>query len=130
MLAIVEEPVQLSTRRWWKTPAFAWFAILASAIPLLWPAIPPLVDLPGHLGRYHVAIDLARSPDLRRHWRYHWALIGNLGVDVAALPLAPLFGLELAVKFVVLAIPPLFVAGLIRLSRAATPRDAGRRGRE
>lgn len=87
---------------------------------MLWPAIPPLVDLPGHIGRYHIAIDLPRSPGLQRHWDYHWALIGNLGVDLLVYPLGKLWGVELATKLVTLAIPALFVAGLIRLSRAAT----------
>ncbi|MBN8839537.1 MAG: hypothetical protein J0I25_04980 [Sphingomonadales bacterium] len=107
-------------RRWWTSAAFAWACILLSCVPLLWPAIPPLVDLPGHIGRYHIAIDLPRSPDLQRHWDYHWALIGNLGVDLLVYPLGKLWGVELATKLVTLAIPALFVAGLIRLSRAAT----------
>lgn len=105
---------------WWQTQQFVAIAMLASIVPLLWPAMPPLTDLPGHVGRYHVALDLANSPDLQRHWIYRWGLIGNLGVDLAVMPLARLIGLEPAVKLVVMVIPPLFVLGIARLSRAVT----------
>ena len=30
---------------------------LAFAIPLVWPTIPPLTDVPSHLARYHIAVD-------------------------------------------------------------------------
>jgi hypothetical protein len=106
-------------RAWWESPYFAWACIFAAAIPLLWPALPPLVDLPGHVGRYHVALSITGSPTLQRDWIYHWAAIGNLGVDLLVMPLAPLIGLEPAVKAIVIVIPMLFVAGLIRVSRAA-----------
>ena len=102
---------------WWNTRAFAIFAVLVSFVPLIWPATPPLFDLPGHIGRYHVAADIARSPLLQKHWSYEWALIGNLGVDLPVWVLTPLFGVELAAKLVVASIPPLTVAGLVWLSR-------------
>ena len=40
--------------RWWQTRQFVVLAALASMLPLLTPAIPPMVDLPGHMGRYRV----------------------------------------------------------------------------
>jgi len=120
MLARSETLASPRVQEWWTTPAFAWFCIVASTIPLLWPALPPLVDLPGHIGRYHVALDIAHSAILQRDWSYHWAAIGNLGVDLLVMPLGHLLGVELAAKLVVLLIPPLFVSGLIRLSRATT----------
>ena len=86
-------------------------------VPLLYPPIPPLVDLLGHMGRYRVEVDLATSPWLSRYYGFHWAAIGNLGVDVLILPLSKLFGLELAVKLIVLAIPPLTVAGFLWVAR-------------
>ncbi len=91
--------------------------VLLSAVPLLWPHIPPLVDLPGHMGRYRVQLDLASSPILQQYYSFRWALIGNLGVDLLVMPLAKLVGLELAVKLIVLVIPPLTVAGLLRAAR-------------
>ena len=46
---------------WWSTRAFAVVMMLAAMVPLLWPAIPPLVDLPGHMGRYAVEVDNQES---------------------------------------------------------------------
>lgn len=99
--------------KWWETRAFALALVLASAIPLLWPDVAPLVDLPGHMGRYRVQLDIASSPVLQHYYRFEWALIGNLGIDLLVELLAPVLGLEGAVKLIVLSIPPLTVAGLL-----------------
>ena len=52
---------------------------LLSMVPLLWPDIPPLVDLPGHMGRYRVQLDLHTYPWLTDWYNFQWQLIGNLG---------------------------------------------------
>ena len=91
--------------------------ILVSAIPLLYPSVPPLVDLLGHMGRYRVELGLASSPWLAQYYGFQWAAIGNLGVDILVIPLAKIFGLELAVKLIVLAIPPMTVAGFLWVAR-------------
>ena len=104
-------------RPWWETRWFVAAMILVSAIPLLYPSIPPLVDLFGHMGRYRVELDLATSPWLKEYYGFHWAAIGNLGVDILVIPLSKVFGLELAVKLIVLAIPPLTVAGFLWVAR-------------
>ena len=83
----------------------AWFlvaVVAATMVPLLYPPIPPLVDLFGHMGRYRVELDLGHSPWLQQYYDYHWAAIGNLGVDILVLLLGPLVGLEPAVKLIVL----------------------------
>ncbi|WP_262504055.1 hypothetical protein [Sphingosinithalassobacter sp. CS137] len=108
---------RLETRSWWQTRWFVLFAALASAVPLLWPDIPPLVDLPGHMGRYRVQLDRDTYPWLNDWYDFQWQLIGNLGVDLLVVPLAKLFGLELAVKLIVLTIPPLTVTGLLWIAR-------------
>ncbi len=102
---------------WWDRPWFLIAVVLLSAIPLIFPATPPLVDLPGHLGRYRVQLDLHSSADLQRFFDYHWAIVGNLGVDLLIVPLAPLIGLENAVKLIVLTIPSLTVAGILLTAR-------------
>ena len=102
---------------WWEQRwAVAALALLAT-LPLLWPEVPPLVDLPGHLGRYRVQLDIDSSAGLQRFYDFDWALIGNLGVDLLIVPLAKVFGLELAVKLIVLAIPPLTVGGFLWVAR-------------
>ena len=108
--------------RWWETRAALAAALILSIVPLLWPAVPPLYDLPDHLGRYHVMADIAGSPELQRHWSFRWALVPNLGVDLLVLALAPLLGVVMATKLVVLAIPALTVFALFTLSRVATGR--------
>ena len=104
-------------RRWWEQRAFLLAIVLASAVPLLWPEIPPLVDLPGHIGRYRVELDLHSSADLQRYYDFRWMLIGNLGVDLLILPIAPLIGLEPAVKLIVTCIPILTVLGIFGVAR-------------
>ena len=107
----------IEVRPWWESRACIALVILATTIPLLYPAIPPLVDLFGHMGRYRVELDLAHSPWLQQYYDYHWAAIGNLGVDLLVIPLGKLFGLEPAVKLIVLLIPPITAAGFLWVAR-------------
>ena len=104
-------------RPWWDQPWLALTLILASMVPLLYPSIPPLVDLLGHMGRYRVELDINHSPWLQKYYSYHWSAIGNLGVDLLVMPLGRLIGLEPAVKLIVLLIPPLTVTGFLWVAR-------------
>lgn len=107
----------MGPRQWWQGRTFVVLAALVSIVPLLWPDVAPLVDLPGHMARYRVQLDGGQHPWLAEWYDFRWQLIGNLGVDLLIVPLAPLFGLELAVKLVVMAIPALTVAGLLWIAR-------------
>jgi hypothetical protein len=91
--------------------------ILLAFVPFLYPTIPPVVDLGGHMGRYKVALDLSTSPYLREWFDFHWQPIGNLGVDLLVVPLAKLIGLEPATKLIVMSIPPVTVAGMLWVAR-------------
>ncbi len=104
-------------RPWWESRPFVAALILLSLVPLLTPQVPPLVDLLGHIGRYRVQLDLHSSPWLQRYYDFEWAPIGNLGMDLLMVPLSRLFGLELAAKLIVLAIPPMTVAGFLWVAR-------------
>lgn len=110
-------PAMNQDRRWWESDIAVALVVLAAAVPLLYPAIPPLVDLPGHMGRYRVELSLATSPTLQQYFTYQWAMIGNLGVDLLVMALGPLIGLEPAVKLIVLAIPALTAAGFLWVAR-------------
>ncbi|HWK35039.1 hypothetical protein [Sphingomonas sp.] len=103
--------------QWWQTRWFVLAAALICAVPLLWPEVPPLVDLPGHMARYRVQLGHGEYPWLAEWYNFRWALIGNLGVDLLIIPLAPIFGLELAVKLIVLAIPPMIAVGFLWIAR-------------
>ncbi|WP_245739243.1 hypothetical protein [Sphingomonas rubra] len=102
---------------WWQTRMFVAAMAFAAAVPLLWPDIPPLVDLPGHMGRYRVQLAIGDNPWLNQWYDFRWSLIGNLGIDLLIIPLAPLVGLEWAVKLIVIAIPVLTVTGLLWIAR-------------
>ncbi|MFS0771964.1 hypothetical protein [Sphingomonas sp. 1P08PE] len=102
---------------WWQTRLFVAAMALAAIVPLLWPDIPPLVDLPGHMARYRVQLAIGDNPWLNQWYDFRWSLIGNLGIDLLIIPLAPVFGLELTVKLIVMAIPALTVAGLLWIAR-------------
>jgi hypothetical protein len=109
--------VKLDARPWWESRLFLALVVLATTVPLIFPPIPPLVDLFGHMGRYRVELDLDHSPWLQAYYDYHWAAIGNLGVDLLIIPLGKLLGLEWGVKLIVLAIPPLTAAGFLWVAR-------------
>lgn len=104
-------------RPWWETRWFVAALIVLSAVPLLYPPNPPLVDLFGHLGRYRVQLEIDSSPWLSRYYGYEWKPIGNLGVDLLLIPLSKLLGLELTVKLIVLSIPAMMAAGFLWVAR-------------
>src|SRR6185503_17502163 len=108
---------EVEARPWWESRLCLVLVVLATMVPLLYPPIPPLVDLLGHMGRYRVELDLNYSPFLQQYYDYHWAAIGNLGVDLLVIPLGELLGLEPAVKLIVLAIPPLTAIGFLWVAR-------------
>ncbi|GAA3997178.1 hypothetical protein [Sphingomonas humi] len=103
-------------RPWWETRAFVVVMVLLSAVPLLYPPIPPLVDLLGHMGRYRVMLD-GDVPSLAAVYSFQWSLMGNLGVDLAVFALAKLVGLEAAVKLVIISIPMMTTAGMLWIAR-------------
>src|SRR3569623_1779034 len=105
------------TLHWWQTRRFVVLCAVLAIVPLLYPTIPPLVDLPGHMGRYRVQMAMADNPWLANWYNFQWSLIGNLGIDLLVIPLAKIFGLELAVKLIVMTIPPLIVTGLLWIAR-------------
>ena len=107
----------LEQRQWWQTRAFVVFVALLTMVPLLLPDIAPMVDLPGHMARYRVQLAHDSAPWLNDWYDFRWQLIGNLGLDLLIEPLAPIFGLELAVKLIVMTIPPLTAVGFLWIAR-------------
>ncbi|MBU6207539.1 MAG: hypothetical protein KGQ42_07625, partial [Alphaproteobacteria bacterium] len=103
---------------WWDTRMGMALLLLLAALPLLWPPVPPLVDLPGHLGQYTLMLANGHDPALARYYSFHWRLIGNLGVEGLVWALGPLIGLEPAVKLIILLIPVLTVAGIMAVARS------------
>lgn len=102
---------------WWERPSFIFFLLILTAIPLLYPPIPPLIDLPNHMGRYAVQLEIADNTALQKWFRFEWKLIGNLGVDLLVQVFGPIIGLELAVKIIVTLIPVLSTAGFLLVAK-------------
>lgn len=93
--------------------ALGLLAGLALALPFAFAAVPPMDDYPAHLARLFVIDPGPGHPDLARHYRIDWRWTGNLGTDLAILPLARLIGLEPAARLVALLIPVLTGWGLV-----------------
>jgi hypothetical protein len=91
--------------------------VLLVCVPLLYPIVPPLTDLPAHMARFLIQTDGGRSPELARWYAVDWTLIPNLGADLLAQILVPWLGLAPAVKAIAVAIVALQAAGYLLLSR-------------
>ena len=85
-------------------------------LPFLFVTIPPLTDVPGHMGGTAVAV-YAHDPAFARLLGYRWALVPNLGTDLLTFALQPLLGLVRAYWLVTMAIPVLLGAGILLLAR-------------
>ena len=103
--------------RWWQSGVYFWALVTAAFVPLIWPAVPPLADLPAHMARYRIAAGGGASDALSAWYHFQWHPIGNLGVDALVIPLSRLIGLVAATKLVVIMIPPLTVWGMLLLAR-------------
>src|SRR6187402_1049723 len=104
---------------WWNSRWFLVALILLSAVPLLLPTLPPLTDLPEHMGRYRIQLSDPASHLRTEYYSFHWAFIANLGVDLLIVPMAALFGLELGVKLIVIGIVMLTASGIVWIAREA-----------
>ena len=71
-----------------KARPFVAAMILLAFVPLLYPPVPPLVDLARPHGPLPGRSSTSpHSPDLQQYFEFHWQPIGNLGVDLLIVPL-------------------------------------------
>jgi hypothetical protein len=111
--------IVLQTKTYFWTTRWFWAVALAVvALPYMFVSIPPLMDLPGHMARFHIIQNLESSADLQRYYSFDWALIGNLGVDLIVTALGPVLGVEKATWAVSLVTLLLTAAALPALSKA------------
>lgn len=115
----IDATAPLAVLRW----PLAGLVALVFALPFLLTDIPPLVDLPGHIGRLALA-DIPAGSALNAYFSYHWALVLNLGTDLLIQALRPLAGLFGATWLVCAAIPVITAAGVLAISRQLNPRGA------
>lgn len=102
---------------WWQTRPFVACLVLLSVIPLLLPTVPPLVDVPGHIGRLHLM--LGGSAFLSKFYSPGTWPIGNLGVDLLVMAIGRFTGAELATRIIVTLIPPATVLAMLWVAREA-----------
>lgn len=100
-----------------------WIAALAlaSILPFLFVRIPPLTDVPGHIGRFAVQLAPADSL-LHRYFSFTWRPTLNLAADLIVQALHPLLGPVAAMWLVCAAVPVLTVLGLLAIARQLNPR--------
>jgi hypothetical protein len=102
------------------------FVVLICAlmtVPFFFATIPPLTDLPGHMGGSAVAA-YSDDPVFAKLMAFHWRLVPNLGTDLVVAALQGLLGLTRAYRFAAAIIPPLLAAGILLVARALNPRGA------
>jgi hypothetical protein len=109
----------LSVFRW---PVMIGVALLF-VLPFLFVRIPPLIDLPGHIGRMAVAAAPAASP-LHQYFSFAWVPVLNLGSDLLIEGLRHVMGLLRATWLVCAAVPVITALGVMAVARALNPRGA------
>ncbi len=112
------DPAEPPANAWWNSRFVVAALMLLSTMPFWFAHLPPLIDFLAHIGRYQVQLHLSDSPALRQNWDFHWQLTGNLGVELLVALLAPMLGLERAAWLIALALPPLMIFAIGRISRA------------
>jgi hypothetical protein len=105
---------------WLRTP---WLlaAIAVLCLPYLLVTVPPLIDLPGHLGAAAIEAAAPGSP-LHRYWNWQWAFSLNMGGEVLMKLLADSLGLVAAGWWSAVIATALFAAGCVAAIRAVNPR--------
>jgi len=104
---------------WWQTRRAIGLAAIIATVPLWFVQLPPLIDLLGHIGRYHIQLAIADSPVLRANWAFEWRLLGNLGGDLLMELLGRSFGVERGAGVLAATILLIAISGMARLARAA-----------
>lgn len=112
MKAANEGARPIAILRW---PFAAMLAALA-ILPFLFTAIPPLTDVPGHLGGF--AVQTAHPGDpLLRYFSFHWTLTLNLASDLIVQATHRWIGLFPAVWLMSALTPALTVLGIVAIAR-------------
>src|ERR1700686_518449 len=86
--------------------------------PLLWAAVPPLVDYPDHLARMWVLLHARDIPALASNYVVDWRLLPNLAMDLVLPALAQFMPLEYAGRLFIALTMLSLVLGTVALHRA------------
>jgi hypothetical protein len=96
---------------------------LSFLLPWLFVRIPPIIDVPGHMGRLAVAVAPGDSA-LHAFFSFTWVPVLNLGSDALIVALSPALGLMGATWLVCAATPVMTALGVIAIARKLNPRGA------
>ncbi|NPD65202.1 hypothetical protein HN018_00900 [Lichenicola cladoniae] len=96
---------------------------LLLTVPFFFCSIPPLTDLPGHMGSAAVAA-YADDPVFASRMSFEWHLIPNMGTDLVVAALRRVLGLVWSYRLVAASIPLLLATGIIMVARTVNPRGA------
>ena len=122
MIAERHLPAGPQTRPWLGWPAIAALVALLCS-PFLWAEIPPLVDVPGHIGGAAIASAPPGSP-LRGYYHWQWAMVPNLGGEALMWLIEPLAGAERAGWWAMLLATASFALGGLATIRALNPKGS------
>lgn len=89
---------------------------LFASLPAFVAWAPQMTDYPSHLAGYKVMLDHGGNPFLTWYFLFHWEWTGNLGVELLMVPLASVFGVEMAGRIIVAVIPALTGLGIVSVS--------------
>ena len=103
--------------------SFALAVCLLLVSPFLVVTIPPLTDVPGHMGSAAVAA-YAHDRVFAQFMRFTWHLVPNLGTDLVVAVARRMLGITGAYRLAAAAIPPLLGIGILMMARTLNPRGA------
>ncbi|WP_375393925.1 hypothetical protein [uncultured Sphingomonas sp.] len=96
---------------------------LLAAMPFLLTTIPPLTDVPGHMGAF--AVQTAAAGDsVLRYFAFHWTLTLNLASELIVQAAHPLLGIVPLIWLLCAATPALTVIGILSIARVTNRRGA------
>jgi hypothetical protein len=98
--------------------AFGAVLFAVTQLPLYAVDYPQIADLPAHVARLHVLMNLDESPVLQSFYEHSFPIAPNMAMDLLVPPLAMCFGLLPAFKLFVSLSSLLMVTGAVALGRA------------
>lgn len=105
---------------WLSTPAIAVVTLIV-CLPFVLVEVPPLVDLPGHMGAAAIESASPGSP-LSDYWGFRWMFTLNLGGGVLMKLIGAQFGVLAAGWWSTVLATGLFAAGCLATVRMVNPR--------
>jgi hypothetical protein len=114
---VTATPPPIETKRARLAPIAVFLALSAPILAVLAAGVPPLVDYPNHLSRLWLEGGGATVAPVSSMYRIVWDTLTNIGIDLLAIIMIPLFGYEIVGRIFVAAAIFLPAAGGVLLWR-------------